>query len=204
MKTRLEQSVRRIEVEIFPELAEDEYAVPIKNPLSQYFEFTPSHHFRSQLITETILDNLKKSDKTLLSVGCGSAYLERLLAIMGVDKRKITLGDKYPENTPPGFEFYPFDMHDKWPNFGRIFDYVIFPESLCSLVRCKNEEYFERMAGLLSNSFQNIKPGGEVRFDGYGEGEKFREIFRKSAESVKTQYPNARLMFRRNLMIAKK
>ncbi|MDO8655640.1 MAG: hypothetical protein Q7K45_00240, partial [Nanoarchaeota archaeon] len=97
-----------------------------------YFIFAPSHHFRPQkpLMTEEIVTDLKETKKRILSVGYGPAYLERLLVSrLGVKPEQITLADISDEYALDGFEFYQFDMHQDWPNFGKRFDYVLFPES---------------------------------------------------------------------------
>jgi len=122
--------IKKIQEKEFPG-AFNEYGYAKEDDGKQFF-FGPSHHFEpsTPLMTEEIVDDLKENKKKLLSVGCGPAYLERLLVSkLGVKPKNITLADISDKYVLNGFEFYKFDMHKDWPNLGKTFDYIIFPES---------------------------------------------------------------------------
>jgi len=195
-----EQLIRELEVGLFPELEKDDTFTP-EEPSKGYFGFTPSHHIRMGLVTKTMVDRLKRPQQYLLSVGCGQAYLERLLVELRVDSGRIILSDASRKNIPNGFEFYEFDMHKEWPSFGMNFDYIIYPESLCSLVKYEPEELCKRMVHIFSNSLINTKSDGEVRFDGHAD---YKEYFNSAIDIVRKEYPNAKLYYRGNLMVVKR
>ena len=110
-----------------------EGVVPRKLGSQAWSYFAPSWFFNplSPFMTEEDVKGLQ-SGKTILSVGCGPAYLERLLvAKLGISLDQITLADISRANIPPEFRFHELDMYEPWQNVGK-FDYVIFPESVFS------------------------------------------------------------------------
>ncbi len=142
-----------------------------------YIMFAPSHHFRpaSSLMTKELVDDLSENGKKILSVGCGPAYLERLLVSrLGVDKDQITLADISSEYVPEGFRFYQFDMHKDWPSFDRTYDYVLFPESVllnvnfsskrgCFIGLHRQPERERGLSNILYRSLSVLNKPGQVR-----------------------------------------
>lgn len=122
--------IKKIQEEEFPGIIDELEHIPQYD--EGYVVFAPSHHFRtlSPLMTKDIVADLIDNKKRVLSVGCGPAYLERLLVSrLGIRAAQITLADISDKYVPAGFEFHQFNMHQDWPNLGKHFDYVIFPES---------------------------------------------------------------------------
>lgn len=167
--------------------------------------FAPSHHFRTTnpLMTEEIVADLRDNHKRLLSVGCGPAYLERLLVSrLGVKSKQITLADISNEHVPDGFEFYKFDMHQNWPNIGNTFDYVIFPESPLINVKFSSETNFssgeirqpnrERgLYNLLTRSLNVLNSPGQARLT-CGVADFVKEPVKAKIES---EFPNVKMHY---------
>lgn len=162
---RFDEVVRDLERQEFPEFANDDIYAP---PENNNFYFAPSRHFRSGLLTQELVEDIRDNNRQILSVGTGAGYLERFLTKrLGVKRGQITLSDKYPI-MPEGFERVTFDMYRKWPDFGKEFDYVIFPESVLLNVRFKHNP--QRQAGLyhiVENSLATMKPVGQIRINGH-------------------------------------
>lgn len=98
---------------------------------SNYFYFSGMYHIRSGLVTPSVVNDLRNG-KTLLSVGCGDAHLERFLSKgYEIPSSRITLTDKSLDECVQTFgsTFYQFDMTKPWPIIGN-YDYILFPESL--------------------------------------------------------------------------
>jgi len=133
-----------------------------------WVDYPPSHHFETGLITLDIVSDLIESNKKLLSVGCGNAYLERFLVNrMGVKKEQISLADYIePEHRPPkvpeDFKSYFFDMYQEWPALDDSFDDVMFPDSILLHSHPKEEmEYC--LYWLMENALSNLQPNGQIR-----------------------------------------
>ncbi len=162
--------IRKLEIEAFPELAEDDFSMNHIDDGKNVF-FTPNAHFspKHPLLTEEIITDLRENNKNLLSVGSGPAYLELLLVKkLGINLEQLTLTDISNEYLPSGFESHLFDMYEEWPSFGKLFDYVIFPESVLINTRFKTSS--ERRQGLyhiISNSLDVMKEQGEIRINGH-------------------------------------
>lgn len=167
--------IKAMQKEEFPDTFDElEYA---KEDDGKHFIFAPSHHFKAPkpLITEEIVADLRDNQKRVLSVGCGPAYLERLLVSrLGVKPEQITLADISDEYVPTGFGFVKFDMHQDWPNLDRTFDYAIFPESPLINVNFSSETNFssgeirqpDRECGLynlLTRSLNVLNSPGQAR-----------------------------------------
>src|SRR3989344_3320890 len=95
VKTKtFDRYVRDLEKGVFPEFEKEDIYCP---PNNQHMYFAPSWHFRSGLLTREIVDDLKVNHRALLSVGSGSAYLERFLVkVCGVRSEQIVLSDMDP------------------------------------------------------------------------------------------------------------
>lgn len=180
--------VKRLEQEEFPGLFNEQGHVPLsrQDAARNYVLFAPSHFFEPRdnivdgdvrLMSEALVSELKKG-KTLLSVGCGEAYLERLLVSrLGVPRERVMLADVCEEVIPPGFRRYVFDMHKPWPRVEPV-DYVLFPESTLINYYFSDEplrfegEYFRFLAreeGLytvISRAADCLRDGGQIRIDG--------------------------------------
>ena len=165
-----QKHIRKLEVEEFPELAEDNYFVNMEHDGNLLF--TPNHQFDPlfPLLTEEILTDLRNNRNNLLSVGCGPAYLERLLTRqLGLTTEQITLTDVSENHVPAGFEFYQFDMFADWPKFQRPFDYIIFPESM-GLINSRSNDSSQRKDDLyhiIANALDCMDEVGEIRMNGH-------------------------------------
>lgn len=168
--------VRALERQEFPEFASEDIYDPLEH---NNFYFAPSWHFRSGLLTQELVDSIKDDDSQILSVGSGAGYLERFLVNrLGVKRGQITLSDRYPV-MPEGFEKFIFDMYGEWPDFGKEFDCIIFPESVLLNVRFERDP--QRQEGLyhiIENSLATMKAAGQIRINGHCQPE-------ENADSVK-------------------
>lgn len=160
------ETIRQLEVKMFPAFKQGYIYAP-ENSKSY---FAPSWHFRTELVTESDVNNFSSDDsQTLLSIGSGPAYLERLLTELGINKGNITLSDIDSKNLPSDFKAEIFDMYAEWPNFkDENFDLIIFPESSLLNVNFGTDQ--ERQAGLyhlITQVLPHLKPSGEMRINGH-------------------------------------
>ena len=88
-KGTFNHEVRELEKKLFPVFKEGTGYLK-----GRMIQFAPSYYFANGLLDEEVVEDLKKSDKGLLSMGSGQAFLERLLVKMGVDAEQIVLSDK--------------------------------------------------------------------------------------------------------------
>ncbi len=176
--------------------------------------FAPSHQFRTSkpLMTEEIVADLRDNHKSVLSVGCGPAYLERLLVSrLGVKPAQITVVDISNKYVPDGFEFYQFDMHQDWPNLGGTFDYVIFPESplinvnfsadmdtSSATIRQPNRE--GGLYRLLAHSLNVLNSPGQARLTCA-----VTDIVRNPVKKrIEAEFPNVKMHYSGELTVVKK
>lgn len=96
-----------------------------------YFYFPGILYFERGTITTDMVQRLREG-ASMLSVGSGDGHLERLLSEgFEIPKKNIVVSDiELDPFLSSDFESYTFDMTGDWPDFGRKFDYVLFPESL--------------------------------------------------------------------------
>lgn len=123
--------IRRMEIAMFPEFRDvDHFTCSTRH--GRYVYYAPSVFFRLGLVTEELVAALRDDpSKKTLSVGVGRAYLERfLVAHCGVRPDQIVLADLPGWDPPPGFQGLRFDMYMRWPDFGKQFDWIIFPHSV--------------------------------------------------------------------------
>ena len=144
---------------------------------NKYTKYAPSYYFRPSdpLMTQEIVNDLKDKNKKLLSVGCGPAYLERLLVSrLGIKNENVVLADISEEDIPKGFIFHQFDMHQEWPKLNETLDYIIFPES--ALLSLNFPHKFDKSSGdlrqpkmeealynLLTRALNILNSNGQVR-----------------------------------------
>ncbi len=128
----LEQKVIKAQLELFKDrIIPDGYGGSCMTSREEgaYVYFAPAWHVRFGLITPKLVEDLQQG-KNMLSVGCGPAYLERLLAkTFNIPQENIGLADREPVYLK-GFRSYQFDMFKAWKGVKGKFDYIIFPESL--------------------------------------------------------------------------
>lgn len=184
------ERIQEQEVELFPEFLEKpsesidlSLRVPSKPKASlevispdnrRYMYFSPSWHFRHELITEEIVKKfIENKNLKMLSVGAGPAYLERFLVYLGMDRNNITLADEDPIDIPEGFDAKIFDMRSEWPDFeGKEFDLILFPEvPILDDVSMKkflltDEENIETYTALFGEALKHLRVGGEIRMTG--------------------------------------
>ncbi len=160
------QKVRAIEKEMFPEFKDEDFC--IDSPETNNFYFSPSHNFRSGLMTGEHVESFKKDlDKKMLSVGSGPAFLERLLVKMGVDKDSITLSDINSLDLPDDLKKEVFDMLEDWPDFEDDFNLIIFPECPAFNIRYQyGEERSDGFVSVFAKALDRLKEGGEIRITG--------------------------------------
>jgi hypothetical protein len=146
-----------------------------------FWQFRPSHHASTGLVTAEDIELLKQPGKCLLSVGAHPAFLERLLPELGVPVEHMLIADKeqgivQAAGTIPSVTF---DMLGDWPDLG-MFDRIIFPESLCIAVSDKMREEglvpsddhasdpreAELLVLVLKQALKRLRPGGVLRANG--------------------------------------
>jgi len=198
------QLIKNLQEEEFPGTFDDwpeSIAAPYTPGSPRYEFFAPSHHFkpRMPLMTEEIVKELRDKDKSLLSVGCGPAYLERLLTSrLGVDPGKITLADISDDHVPEGFTFYQFGMYDNWPEFNSPFDYIIFPESVFDdhvdnhisgwdLVEVRAKTSYD----LLVKALSTLKTPGQIKLTP-GQSPRTQELVK---ERLETEFPDVEMSY---------
>jgi hypothetical protein len=194
--------VERLEREEFPEIGKEPRPVYLAKGAFRetdggYQVFTPSYNIKSGLLTERGIEEIASQEKALLSVGCGPAYLERLLVRrFGIKPSQITLGDVSSEDVPEGFEFHEFDMYGAWPAFEQPFDLMIFPMALSSLFYAPIDQWGEKVGRVFLNALRNLRASGEARLNGMDPSvECHREIIDGAYDSVRGSYPTANLDF---------
>ena len=156
-------TVRELEKEMFPEFRDDDLLQPEGNI---YFYWAPSRHFKSELMTDEVVQSLVSDDsKKLLSLGSGPAHLERLLTKLGVKKENTTLVDIDPRDVPPDFTSKIFDMYSEWTDLGdELYDLIIFPESTLFHTNFKtDQEIIDGAYKLITQALSHLKPGGSIR-----------------------------------------
>jgi len=198
-------SIQKLQHEEFPGIINDLEHIPQYE--GENVIFAPSHHFRTSkpLMTEEIITDLRNKQKKLLSVGCGPAYLERLLVSrLGIKPKQITLADLSSEHIPDDFEFHQFDMHQDWPDLNKTFDYIIFPESplinvnfsasldmtmLSEVIRQPDRE--RGLYHLLVSSLNVLNSPGQARLT-CGVTNTVRNPVR---EKIETDFPNVKMHY---------
>jgi hypothetical protein len=158
-------------------------ADPMRMKSHQYsWHYRPSHHASTGLITEDDVTMLTAKSKRLLSVGANPAYLERVLAEMGVPGESMVIADVLPEITAVaknGVTAQVFDALQAWPEMG-TFDLIIFPESLCIMltdaledIPIESHDAFPRdtaeaelLAHILGQALKRLQTGGVIRCNG--------------------------------------
>lgn len=150
------------------------------HPKIPYIMFTPSYHVWRGLLAEEIVDDIRENSKSVLSVGSGTALIEKLLVNeFGIGQEQIVLSDKNEELLEPeGLEYHIFDMLGSWPDFGRDFDYIMFPQSFGVVIRGvvhnsqlsirgNREEHYKLVMNLstriVGNALKHTKCGGQIR-----------------------------------------
>ena len=167
--------VRELEIKEFPELRSNIHHIHRKKGPIDYKYWTPSHHVKTGLINNEILKDLRGGKKSILSLGCGNAYLERLLVgKLGVSNSQIELVDQNLREIPSGFTVYSFDITKSWPNLKRTYDYIFIPESFTwfdsLFVRKpfnKKSESIIALDKLISRSLNVLNDHGQIRGDGH-------------------------------------
>lgn len=177
--------VREKEIKLFPEFKNLNLLGSDK-----YNYFSPSWHFDMGLIKKSDMKDLKS--KKILSIGSGPAYLERFLVSEGIPKENITLSDKDFDVLPKDFERVKFDIYEKWPNLGKKFDLIIFPECV-GKINIKSENFDERvdlLKNLISNAEKFLRDKGEIRIDGHCQRNERIEAVKKR---LKKENPDLKL-----------
>lgn len=193
-------------MKMFPEFQEGGIYSPED---TRYFYFAPSWHVRSGLITESDVNGfLVDNSKRLLSVGSGSAYLERFLSELGINKENITLSDINLEVLPHGFKTKNFNMEEEWPDLeNEKYDLIIFPESVDfnSIKFSTDTQNQDLLHHLITQSLDHLKPNGILRIDGHCQDENrihaVKQKLEKEGRKVKITY-NDQLIEVKNETIA--
>lgn len=157
------EKIREIEKTLFPEFKKDDIYAPES---TNNFYFAPSWHFRRGLVSEADVKNFTlDKTKKLLSIGSGSAFLEKLLVKLGFKKENIMLSDIDPIDLPSDFNSKIFDMWEDWSNLGdEKYDLIIFPEStLINVKFIEDEKKEEGVHHLISQALQHLSPTGIIR-----------------------------------------
>lgn len=159
------------------------------NSKRRYASFTAKWYLKQGILDSNVVTGLRKGKK-MLSVGVGPGILEKTLLALSVPPENIDVTDitLHPEIQKAPFRKFEFDLTEEWPNFGRKYDYILFPESLCfeKLYRVseeENEEYLkylrenkkdtslrtfraELVLEIIKNAAKNLNPDGQIRIAG--------------------------------------
>lgn len=159
--------IQGIEENLFPEFESAEYIVH----KGTYYYYAPTHHFRSGLINEKdVADFSTNGEKTLLSVGSGPAYLERLLVKLGVPIKNITLTDINTQNCPGDFQIKKMDMYASWSILDKKqYDLIIYPESVTLNHYFNHKESLieKNLSHLFIQSMEHLTMNGTIRINGH-------------------------------------
>lgn len=162
-------NLRPILSQRFPKLVKD------SNVLYKYF--TPSHHFKTGLVTAKHIKQFQEdSGFSMLSVGAGPAFLEKVLKKLGL--KNILISDFDNSDLPKSFERVLFDTYGDWSKVEQLenkkFNLIIFPESvLCNIqgFMRKDQSFTDPAKNCLkviNSALAFLKPGGEMRINGHG------------------------------------
>lgn len=114
-------------------------------------------------------------DKTVLSIGSGSADLETFLTLYGLPVKNMTTSDISTKFKPKRSPHKTFDCWQQWPGFNSKFDLILFPNSIFGDAKRLDERiskkdgkgYGEIITRLYYDLFKpalaNLKPGGSIR-----------------------------------------
>ena len=151
----------------------------------KYSLFAPSWFFQSAslLMTEVIVTDLLDNAKSLLSVGCGPAHLERfMVSQLGIDRQQITLADIDGLHVPGDFKHHQFDMLVEWPRLDQRFDYIIFPESF--FPRRHEMKPWLDLYHIFKSGLAVLNPGGQIRATYVG-----NNIYEPFERMIKSTFP---------------
>ncbi|MDF2378800.1 MAG: hypothetical protein P1V18_01065 [Candidatus Gracilibacteria bacterium] len=119
------------------------YSDSKKSPtFTGYFAFSAKHYLETGFLDAEDIQHLRVPGTQMLSVGSGPAHFERFLhRAYGVPYQNMTLSDIHQHSRTKNFPspFVCFDMTKDWPDFEQQFDYILFPESLVSLMNPLNK-----------------------------------------------------------------
>ncbi len=184
----LTRKVERIQKKIWDKKIQDGELYDV-NSKRQYSSFTAKWYLKQGILDSSMVTGLRKGKK-MLSVGVGPGILEKTLLALSVPPENIDVTDitLRPEIQKSPFRKFEFDLTEEWPNFGRKYDYVLFPESLCieKLLRVseeENEDYLkylrenkkdislrtfraELVLEIIKNAAKNLNPDGQIRIAG--------------------------------------
>ncbi|PJA48887.1 MAG: hypothetical protein CO170_01315 [candidate division SR1 bacterium CG_4_9_14_3_um_filter_40_9] len=201
-KKKYLETIKKLEIELFSEFKNgDDIHTPEGN---SYFYFAPSRHVNTRLITKTDINDLISDDsKTLLSIGSGSAFLERLLVKLGVKKENITLSDIDPKHLPKEFKSKIFDMYGSWTDLGdEKYDLIIFPESVL-INRISGANYqgrrIEFLYHLILQALQHLKSNGKIKMSIQSENLNINKI----KQRLRKRSYKLRIALRNNLLEVK-
>lgn len=202
--TALEDRARKWEISKFPDLFRNGIGGNMCNaPGRNYFYFGPSWHIKSGLIDDEIVDNLRYKGKNVLSVGSGSALLERFLTEeCGVNTSRVALSDLHVQDLPKGFRKYRFNIEEPWPELGEKFDYILFPESMF-LSKYGNTDWQRAISigEIIIEADKNLQQTGQIRASGLCIS---REAFERVKRRLKSDCLKLNLEYSNELMIARK
>ena len=178
--------IRLIEERLFPdELCADDPS-RMKSEGGHYWQYRPSHHIATGLLTQENVTFLSEPGRRLLSVGAYPAFLEKVLVELGVPSENILLTDNNPalSQSSDSMQTIIFDLCDAWPAMG-TFDRIIFPESLCISItdtikrrgdhrdvqesdgpHASDAIDTEILTGVLRQAFIRLRTGGILRANG--------------------------------------
>lgn len=126
--------------------------------------FLPSWQVYTELVTPSMLHHLN-SGASMLSVGCGMAFLEQILhEKFGIRKSAITLADinLNARLKNEGYPVHRYDMAQMWPDLGKKFRFVIFPQSFGVALE-RAEDRVIRGVRILSEAEKQLENGGQIR-----------------------------------------
>ena len=168
-KKSLQEVVKEMELVEFPEFPE--WGIVSHEDTEMFF--SPSHHVKYGLVDEEVIRNLRENRKSTLTLGCGGAYLERLLVKkFGILPTQIDLVDINQKYIPPEFRSYSFDITGEWPSLDKTYGYVFIPESFTCLNKYKrngmgDSPEIAACYDLLVRSLSVLNIDGQIRGDGH-------------------------------------
>lgn len=213
------EKIRKLEAETFPEFKDSDIA---ELEGKKYFYFSPSWHFKRGLITESDINKFSADNsKTILSLGSGPAFLERMLVKLGIRQENITLSDIDPEILPADFKSVNVNINGDWEDLKEEkFDLIIFPESYLAVslredsVDIDGEKFFGQLDKLnkkkedglyktVVQSLKHLKDGGVIRITGHA-GHIDEDIVSAVTQKLAQEGQNVEIIYKRLLVEIKR
>jgi hypothetical protein len=175
---------------------------------TNYLYFKPSRFGELGVFSEDDLDLfLSDRNKSMLSMGAGKGYLEKVLINMGLELNQVLVTDSDPKVLPQDLNTAIIDIHKKWSLKERKFDLIIFPESLGVSIGHKTEELtgfslrshnIRLFIKVMQEAAKHLTENGEIRISGSNLDEEALKAREEELKPLKIIFHNEPLLILRN------